>query len=110
MQTPKTALMMAALVFPLGFPMALQAAGDPAEGAEKAGPCIVCHGKDGRAAIEAYPHIGGQNKAYLINALTAYKNNLRRGGQAAIMQGMAANLSEDDIEDLAAYYASLERK
>ncbi|WP_246065371.1 c-type cytochrome [Hydrocarboniclastica marina] len=92
------------------LPATLQADGDIEAGKEKAGPCVVCHGKDGRAAIEAYPHIGGQHEAYLVYALKAYKENLRRGGQAAIMQGMAANLSEQDIADLAAYFASLERK
>lgn len=88
------------------LPIAAMAEGDPEAGKAKAGPCTVCHGANGKAAIEAYPHIGGQHEQYLINALTAYKTNQRRGGKAAIMQGMAANLSEQDIEDLAAYYAS----
>ncbi|GGX56160.1 hypothetical protein GCM10007392_24940 [Saccharospirillum salsuginis] len=55
-----------------------------------------------------YPNLAGQKEQYLISALKAYKSQERKGGNAAVMWGLAAGLSEQDIEDLAAYYASLE--
>lgn len=91
------------------LPMSVQAAGDAAAGEAKAATCAACHGADGIAKIPTYPNLAGQNEKYLINALKAYKNKERQGGQAAIMQGMAANLSDQDIADLAAYYAAMNR-
>jgi cytochrome c553 len=103
MQINKLVLAAAVALMPLG----VQAAGDAQAGKEKSATCAACHGADGTAKIESYPHLAGQNEQYLINALKAYKNKQRQGGQAAIMQGMAANLSDQDIQDLAAYYSSL---
>jgi len=87
--------------------MAVQA-GDVAAGEAKSAVCAACHGAKGKAQIPIYPHLAGQNAAYLVQALQAYKNKQRIGGQAVIMQGQAASLSEEDMENLAAYYASLE--
>lgn len=91
------------------LPVSAQAAGDAEAGKAKSATCAACHGADGIAKIPTYPNLAGQNEAYLVNALKAYKNKQRQGGQAAIMQGMATNLSDQDIEDLAAYYAAMER-
>ena len=54
-----------------------------------------------------YPHLAGQNAAYLAHALQAYKKGERNGGQAEVMKAFVAGLSEEDIDDLAAWYASL---
>ena len=54
-----------------------------------------------------YPNLAGQNAAYIELAIKAYKSGQRSGGQAAIMQGMAAPLSDADISNLAAYFSSL---
>lgn len=83
------------------------AAGDAEAGAAKAAVCAACHGKNGIAQIPGYPNLAGQNEAYLVSSLKAYKNKQRNGGQAAVMQGQAAGLSDEDIANLAAYYASL---
>jgi cytochrome c553 len=83
------------------------AAGDPEAGAQKATVCASCHGKDGMALVPTYPNLAGQNQEYLVSALKAYKDQRRTGGQASIMQGQAAGLSEADMQDLAAYYSSL---
>lgn len=83
------------------------AAGDPEAGEAKAAVCAACHGKDGIAQIPGYPNLAGQNEAYLVSSLKAYKNKQRSGGQAAVMQGQATGLSDEDIANLAAYYASL---
>ena len=83
------------------------AAGDPAAGARKAASCAACHGADGYAAVPVYPSLAGQNEGYLVSSLQSYKNKRRNGGLSAIMEMQAANLSEQDIEDLAAYYSAM---
>ncbi|EEF79798.1 c-type cytochrome [Methylophaga thiooxydans] len=83
------------------------AAGDAAVGKSKAAVCASCHGADGMALMPAYPNLAGQNEEYLVSALQAYRSKERQGGNAALMHAMAANLSDDDIANLAAYYASL---
>lgn len=87
-------------------PLAVQA-GDVAAGKTKAAACAACHGADGKSTNPNYPNLAGQNAEYIEIALHAYKNKDRSGGQAAIMQGMAAPLTDDDISNLAAYFSSL---
>ncbi|MDX1635600.1 MAG: cytochrome c [Marinobacter sp.] len=88
-------------------PMLASAAGDPAAGKAKSAVCAACHGANGIAQIPTYPNLAGQKEGYLVLALNAYKNKQRMGGQAVVMQGQAANLSEQDMADLAAFYANL---
>lgn len=83
------------------------AAGDSSAGQQKSARCMACHGADGKAAAPVYPHLAGQHEAYLEQALQAYKNGARSGGQAEVMKAFVAGLSDDDMADLAAYYASL---
>tara|TARA_R110001606_G_scaffold346892_5_gene496089 strand:+ start:51871 stop:52188 length:318 start_codon:yes stop_codon:yes gene_type:complete len=83
------------------------AAGDIAAGKAKAALCATCHGANGIAIAPMYPNLAGQNEAYLVSALNAYRSKERNGGMAAIMQMQAANLSDDDINDVAAYFSSL---
>ncbi|MBL4638851.1 MAG: cytochrome c [Proteobacteria bacterium] len=82
-------------------------AGDIAAGKKKTALCASCHGVNGIATLPIYPNLAGQNEAYLISALTAYRDKQRNGGMAAIMQMQAANLSDTDIENIAAYFSSL---
>ena len=86
---------------------ALATAADAEAGKAKAAVCAACHGANGIAQIPGDPNLAGQNEAYLASALKAYRAKQRNGGQAAVMQGQAAALSDDDIANLAAYYASL---
>jgi cytochrome c553 len=65
--------------------------------------CIACHTFDGSRGLPANPIIAGQHAEYLVKQLTDYKSGAR---QNAIMQGMAATLSETDILNVAAFYAS----
>ncbi|UZD65457.1 c-type cytochrome [Marinobacter sp. AN1] len=88
-------------------PGLVNAAGDAEAGKAKAAVCAACHGQNGIAQIPGYPNLAGQNEAYLVSALKAYKDKQRSGGQAPVMQGQAAGLSDEDIANLAAYYASL---
>ncbi|MGR5095116.1 c-type cytochrome [Vibrio maritimus] len=82
-------------------------AGDIAAGKAKAAVCAACHGADGIAVIPGYPNLKGQNEQYLVTSIKAYKNKERNGGLAAVMQAQASMLSDEDIANLAAYYASL---
>ncbi len=83
------------------------AAGDVAAGKAKAALCASCHGANGIAVAGMYPNLAGQNEAYLVSALNAYRDKQRNGGMAAIMQMQAANLSDTDIDNIAAYFSSL---
>ncbi len=78
------------------------AAGNAERGKEKSVPCQACHGPTGNGENPAFPKIAGQHKSYLLHALTAYSNGERSN---AIMQGMVAPLSQQDREDLAAWYS-----
>lgn len=91
----------------MAMPFAANAAGDAAAGKAKAAMCSSCHGANGKAMIPTYPNLAGQNAQYLEVAMKAYKAGQRTGGQAAIMTGMAAPLSDADIANLAAYFSGL---
>jgi len=91
------------------LPIALAAPDRIAAGRERFVQCATCHGADGRSTvIPQYPKIGGQSGPYLINALKAYRDGLRQGTYAAMMAAAAKPLSDDDIENLAAYIESLD--
>ena len=83
------------------------AAGDVAAGQAKAGVCAACHSADGIAVIPGYPNLKGQNEQYIASSIKAYKAGQRTGGLAPVMQAQANLLSDEDIANLAAYYASL---
>lgn len=84
-----------------------QAAGDPKAGHLKNSMCAGCHGIPGwrTAYPEVYsvPKLGGQHAAYIVAAMKAYQSGDRSHPS---MKGIAGSLSDQDIEDLAAYYAS----
>jgi len=73
----------------------------------KEATCRTCHGAGGSAPLApSYPKLNGQNKAYLISSIKAYRDGQRTGGLSAVMKAQSAMLSEADIEELAEYYAS----
>jgi cytochrome c553 len=73
--------------------------------------CTSCHGEEGNAPIvDTYPKLGGQYADYLAHALVAYRSGARSGGNAAIMASQAANLTDQQIADVAAYFASVPGK
>ncbi len=80
------------------------AEGDAAAGKAKAAACAGCHGTDGKALIPEYPNLAGQHASYIAKQLQNYQSGERAN---AIMAGMSAALSEQDIEDISAYYSSL---
>ncbi len=80
------------------------AAADLAAGQAKAKEiCQACHGLDGNSQSPDYPKLGGQYPDYLQKALRDYKSGARKN---PIMAGFAGALTDKDIENLAAYYAS----
>lgn len=83
------------------------AAGDRSAGQQKSATCIACHGTEGKARAPIYPNLAGQHADYLALSLRAYQSGGRSGGQAEVMKAFVAGLSDEDIDDLAAYYASL---
>jgi len=86
----------------------LQAAGDPLAGEHKARPCAVCHGNEGVSISPLFPNLAGQKEAYIVSALKAFRSEERRGASAEIMWGQAANLTDEDIADLGAYFSTLQ--
>ena len=79
-----------------------QAAGDAAAGQQKSAPCQACHSTDGNSAVGMYPKIAGQHAGYITTQLKALRDGTRKD---PVMSPMAANLSDQDIADLAAFYA-----
>ncbi|HUM95244.1 MAG TPA: c-type cytochrome [Candidatus Competibacter sp.] len=87
----------------LGSATVALAAGDPAAGKAKSATCAACHTADGNSINPQYPKLAGQSADYLFKQLQDYKSGARAN---PIMLGMVAPLSPQDMEDLAAYYAS----
>ena len=100
-------LLVVALAAVGGAASAQKPAAQPAH--DKVSMCIGCHGIPGyrTAYPEVYhvPKIGGQNPMYIANALKAYRTGERWHPS---MRGIAASLSDKDIEDIAAYYGGAE--
>jgi len=91
----------------LAFSGAALAGGDPAAGKLKDSMCVGCHGIEGyRTAYPSVynvPKLGGQHAEYMVKALEAYKTGARSHPS---MKAIAATLTQQDMEDLAAYYAA----
>ena len=78
-------------------------AGNPAAGQNKSAVCQACHGVNGVSLQPIYPNLAGQHQDYLIKTLEGFRDGSRRN---AIMNGFAANLTDADIDDITAWYAS----
>ena len=86
------------------------AQGNAEEGQKKSVACGACHGADGNSVIDMNPKLAGQHAGYLVKQLKEFKLASSTGGQEgrnnAVMNGMAAPLSEQDMLDIAAYFSS----
>jgi cytochrome c553 len=78
-------------------------AADINAGEQKAATCLGCHGPKGKSSNAQWPNLAAQQSPYIVNQLNAFKTGTRNN---PMMQSMAANLSDDDINNLAAYYSS----
>jgi len=95
----------AALAVAATFAAGHAAAADIDAGKKKAQEvCAACHNMDGISTIPDYPKLAGQYPDYLAKALRDYKSGARKN---PIMAGMAAGLSQKDIDDVSAYFSSL---
>lgn len=81
----------------------VSAAGDPEAGREKAKVCAACHMLDGNSSNPVWPKLAGQHMQYIIKQLSDYKEGRRENPQ---MSPMAADLSKQDMADLASWFAS----
>lgn len=83
------------------------AAGDAKVGERKALICAGCHGKDGVGIAPTIPNLAGQKQEYLELQLMAFRAGIRKNMQ---MTPMAKSLTDDDIKNIAAFYAALPAK
>lgn len=79
-------------------------AGDAEAGKKKADSCVSCHGMNGKSSNPMYPNLAGQKKPYLVKALKAYRDGKR---DDPMMSSFAKPLTDEDIENLATYYAGI---
>lgn len=82
-------------------------AGTAEAGQAKAATCVACHGLDGNSVNPEWPSIAGQHPEYTVKQLQAFKSGARVN---PLMSPMAAALTDQDMADLAAYFASQQRK
>jgi len=79
-------------------------AGDIEAGKAKSAVCAACHGPAGISPADIWPNLAGQKEAYLAKQIKAFRDGERTD---PTMAPMVANLTDEDIADLAAYYSSL---
>ncbi len=79
------------------------AAGNAEAGATKAAVCLACHGMNGNSTNGEWPSLAGQHASYTAEQLRLFREGKRNN---PVMQPMAANLSDQDVADLSAYYAA----
>lgn len=91
------------LVLTLGICGVAHGAGDAAAGQAKSGVCGACHGPDGNSVAPNFPKLAGQGERYLTKQTQEIKSGKR---QVLEMTGLLTNLSDQDMADIAAYYAS----
>jgi cytochrome c553 len=91
------------IVASFGIVSTAQTAGDAAAGKTKSARCVACHGAEGQG-VPPNPALAGKPEAEQVQALKEYKSGSRAN---PVMKAMASPLSDQDMEDLSAYYASL---
>jgi cytochrome c553 len=102
----KRTLLIAGMTALLGFAFSAQAAGDAEAGKAKAKGCAGCHGANGEG-VKPNPALAGKSEADIVQAMQDYKSGKRAN---PIMKSMATPLSDQDMANLGAYYASLKGK
>lgn len=86
------------------------AAGDINAGKTKSATCAACHGADGNTQVGNWPKLAGLTATYITNQLQAFKKGAQGKRPHDVMTGIASGLSDQDMADLAAYFASLPRQ
>jgi cytochrome c553 len=108
MKAKSIATLATALVVSLLCPMlspvsAARAEGNATAGQAKAATCAACHGADGNSVNPEWPSLAGQHASYIVKQLKAFKSGARKND---LMAPMAMTLSNQDAEDVAAYFSS----
>ncbi|WP_018937444.1 MULTISPECIES: cytochrome c [unclassified Thioalkalivibrio] len=98
----KLSALFAALSVSLLLPLSAAQAGDPQRGQELSQSCAACHQADGNSVNPEWPKLAGQHPKYTTKQLQDYKSERRVN---SLMLGQVANLDEQDMRDLAAFYA-----
>lgn len=80
-------------------------AGNDQTGGRLAAACAACHGPNGNSSVPIYPKLAGQNEKYFIEQMQAFKKGKDGSRYNPIMQNLAINLNDQQIKDLATYYA-----
>ena len=83
-------------------------AADIDKGKEKSVTCVACHGQNGVSVNPLWPKLAGQHASYLKSQLYEFQKGINGNRNNAIMYGISVVLSEEDIDDISAYYSSLE--
>lgn len=91
------------LLLTLGITGLAHAAGDAKAGQAKTAVCGACHGPDGNSLAPNFPKLAGQGERYLLKQLHEIKDGKR---QVLEMTGLLTNLSDQDLQDIAAYFSS----
>jgi cytochrome c553 len=104
--TMKRTLLIAGVATFLGVSFAAQAAGDPAVGKAKANACASCHGAKGEG-VKPNPALAGKSEGEIVQAIKDYKSGKRAN---PVMKAMVGSVSDQDMANLGAYYASLKAK
>jgi len=94
-----------ALIFFLCTPLVIYAQDNAPSTANKALVCAACHGQQGNSVNPEWPNLAGQNTKYFVKQLKDFKNSSLRS--APTMSALLANFNEQDMDDLAAYYAKM---
>jgi cytochrome c553 len=81
------------------------AAGNVATGRQKALQCQTCHGLDGLSKLPEAPNLGGQPESYLVKSLNDFRKGVRKDDMMSLV---VQQLSDQDVADLAAFYAAIE--
>ena len=79
--------------------------GNISAGKEKAASCVSCHGDNGNSMVSTFPKLAQQHPSYLIKQLQAFKSGTRKN---PMMSSIAMGLTDEDMVDIAAYYAEQE--
>jgi len=96
-----TVLLATSLIF---FGANAAAAADAEAGKAKSATCAACHGGDGTSSNDLWPNLKGQKNGYLVKQIKAFRDG---GRTDPMMSSMAKGLSDEDIDNLAAYYSGL---
>jgi len=99
-------LVLSFLSMMMATPWAGALTGDPVAGKGKTQVCVACHNQDGNSTNPAWPKIAGQHPGYFIKQLKDYQQGLEGPRPNEVMMPMVATLTEQDMTDLAAYYAT----